>query len=149
MVGRTRHAKRKLTSMKKIIALAAAISALAPGFALAKDASRTISIQGHVPVVCRATYDAQVGQFENGVVNLGQVREFCNSARGYKVVIEHTGSGDVGSIIVDGREIELSASGSTTIATVGGPAIIQRSLAYRPGDDSLSSMRISIQANWA
>lgn len=135
--------------MKKIIAIAAALSALAPGLALAKPASQTLTIQGYVPVVCRATYDAQVGQYVDGVVNLGQVREFCNSARGYRVVIEHTGAGDVGSVIVDGREIELSATGSTTIASVNGPAIMERSIAYRPGDTSLTSIRISLQANWA
>lgn len=136
--------------MKKIIVLAAAaISAMAPAIALAAPAAQTLTLEGRVPVVCRATYDAAVGLYQDGVVELGRVREFCNAARGYSVVVEHSGAGDVGSIIVDGREIPLSSSGATTIANVAGPAIQQRQIAYRPGEDSLTALRISVKVNWA
>lgn len=82
-----------------------------------------ISIRGFVPVICRVSLKEKVVPAGGTTVDLGEMTEFCNSAGGYIVFVDHTPNVAGAIMIIDGRRIELNPHGST--------AIFQSS---RPGD---------------
>jgi hypothetical protein len=126
--------------------IAATVLTASPAFA-GETAQRSFEIRGVVPLVCNATYDGNIAVESDGTIDLGAVREFCNSGSGYRVVATYSGSADPGSLIVDGRAVALNASGQTTIAESAGPAILSRQLAYRPGSAPIGSLRIDLIAS--
>lgn len=136
--------------MKRTVFLLSLVTALThtPALADSEHKSRSIKLQGFVPVVCHANYQPAIHVQDDGVINLGFVQEFCNSSRGYRVVVEYAPTASPGAIIVDGQEIELNGSGQMVLAEVSGPAILSRALAYRPGDDPIASLRVRLQSEY-
>jgi len=128
-----------------LISFAAACAAISPAMA-ADVASRSFEIRGVVPVVCNAIYQPAIDVRRDGTIDLGAVAEFCNSGLGYRVVAEYSSAADPGVLIVDGRDVQLGAAGTTVIAEVAGPNILSRQLAYRPGTTTLTSLRIRLEA---
>ena len=137
--------------MSKIRVLCAVLAVCVPAVstqaAAADSASRSFEIRGVVPVVCNATYQPAISFREDGTIDLGAVAEFCNAGTGYRVVAEYNSASDPGTLIVDGHDVALGAGGETVIAEVGGPNILSRQLAYRPGTTTLTSLRIKLEAN--
>lgn len=74
-----------------------------------------ISIRGIVPVICRVSLNEKTVPAGGVTVDLGEMTEFCNSAGGYIVFVDHTPNVAGAIMIVDGRRIELSPHGSTAI----------------------------------
>lgn len=135
--------------MKRLIFIIAALSGLGgPTMADVGEANRSITLRGYVPLVCRAEYVPAIAFQTDGVVALGSVREFCNAGRGYRVVVEFTPTEDPGSLILNGEEVALDQSGSMVVAEVGGPSILSRDLAYRPGTKPITALRVRLQADF-
>lgn len=122
-------------TMKKIAlgALAAVVasnaSAVAPGVGV-RSGQFTIGISGYVPVVCRASVGATVAPTTTGHdIDLGGLKEFCNSPNGYEVYADYSPELAAASLIVDGKKINLSAGGSTRISKSNRAGIASRSIA--------------------
>lgn len=133
--------------MKKIVIFLAAISLTGQARAQDGQASQSLTIGGFVPLVCRSDYTPAISFRPDGIIDLGSVREFCNSGVGYKVVVEYTPTDAPGALILNGTEVALDRSGSTVVAVVEGPAILTRNLAYRPGSQPITSIRVRLQAD--
>ena len=80
-----------------------------------------ISIRGLVPVICRVTVDEKIRPAGGLLVDLGQMTEFCNSANGYIVYVDHTPDVVGAVMIVDGKRVLLSPHSSTAIYQSNGP----------------------------
>lgn len=113
-------------------ALAAAAGAPAvgvdTGVALGSSSTR-ISISGFVPVICHARVTSDIVAAEPGTASLGQLDEFCNSPRGYRVHADYSASLANARLIVDGAEVALSQDGTTVISQSDRPAVDSHSLA--------------------
>ena len=132
------------------VALAAAALALpvleadAQSASASQEARYTIQITGWVPVICRATLNQQMVSDGEGLVDLGNLDEFCNDAGGYQVWIDST-PGATGVLTVDGQEIPLSLSGATLISTSATAAHRARHLALDTGDSTNAPTSLSIR----
>jgi len=80
-----------------------------------------ISLRGFVPVICRVTVNEKIQPAGGILVDLGEMTEFCNSAGGYIVYIDHTPDVAGAVFIIDGRRIELNPHGSTAVYQSAGP----------------------------
>lgn len=107
-----------------------------------------ISLRAFVPVVCRTTFTADYGQVGD-IYQLGTVNEFCNSARGYRVIVEVDGSPDDAGTIYFGGQAFPVTSDQIVVTDVNGPGRINRTLDYQPGDTEISQLRIRIEPKYA
>ena len=80
-----------------------------------------VSINGFVPVICRVSVLGTPSTTGNGLINLGEMNEFCNNGRGYRVYIDHSSKASDAAVIVDGQRVPLSPEGSTMIYEASGP----------------------------
>lgn len=131
---------------KLSLALIAAAVPAGSAAALAADgATLRIGVSGFVPVMCRATVQANVVTAKDGYAELGQLTEFCNSPRGYAVYAEHSAELEDVSLIVDGKAVPLHADGSTLISQSSEAAITRRTLALStPADSSTGTITFRI-----
>lgn len=118
--GLVMNAKHKLVGAA-ILACCTATSAGASEY--------SIGIFGEVPVICRATVDATATVDAQGNSALGQLNEFCNSAGGYRVFVEHSADLTGASLVVDGKAIPLANEGGTLISSSPTAARATHSLA--------------------
>jgi hypothetical protein len=114
-------------SVAGLIALTAPASAIAPGVGLASG-QFTIGISGFVPVICRASVDATVVAPTPGTVQLGSLREFCNSPNGYRVHADYSPSLAQAKLLVDGRPQPLQRDGTSVISQSNRAAIDSHNL---------------------
>ncbi len=121
-----------------------ALEADAQSLSPAQEARYTIQIVGWVPVICRATLNQDMVSEDEGVVDLGDLQEFCNDAGGYQVWIDST-PGAGGILYVDGQEIPLSQSGATLISTSPTAAKRARHLALDTGQGGSAPASLSIR----
>lgn len=122
-----------------------ALAALAPTAASASSSTATITIRGFVPVICRANFDSAPSMGANGVEELGNIDEFCNSGGGYRVIVDYDPGVDPGSLVIDGRQVALDGSGTAVIDQSSGPAIASRSLGYIPGNQPINNLHIRVE----
>lgn len=120
--------------------LALAASA-APAFAVGQGvtvdrADTAIRITGFVPVICHARLSNDVVAMSDGVQDLGQLREFCNSPRGYSVHADFSDSLGTARLLVDGKPVELGEDNSAVVATSDHAAITSRSIQLDLGEDA-------------
>ncbi len=109
--------------------------------------SFTLSIRGFVPVICRADVQASQITPESGVNAIGVMKEFCNSPSGYQIWADHSASLNDAALLVDGRRIELSDTGSTLISESSHAAIASRDLAIDlPDANRMGSLSVRIVA---
>lgn len=93
-------------------ALAAVSSAVAPAYAA--SSSHEIVIRGYVPVICNLSLQGAPAVDDTGALSVGTLREFCNNASGYRIVMQHDQNSS-GVVYVDGAAIPLSGSGQTIL----------------------------------
>jgi hypothetical protein len=108
-----------------------AVALLSGGIATtasAETAAQTIAISGEVPVICRASMETQLVAPAVGRLRLGTLREFCNNPSGYQVAVDHSPELAGATLLVDGRALELSPSGTTVVSQSDGAAIISREI---------------------
>lgn len=108
--------------------MAGATSATAPS-ALPAQSSYTVELRGFVPVICHAEVNAAQVAATSGQTPLGQLSEFCNNPNGYEVWVDYSPSLAADALLVDGKKVQLSASGSTRIDRSNRAAIDSKSLA--------------------
>lgn len=104
-----------LASAVGVVALAAPATAFAPGITLAAS-QFTVDIVGFVPVICRASVDATVVSPSAGTVQLGSLKEFCNSPNGYKVHADYSPGLAQAKLIVGGRQVPLRKAGTSVVS---------------------------------
>jgi hypothetical protein len=127
-------------------ALAVTLLGAASANAASNSLRATITLRGYVPVICHADFNPTPVQLGATVVSLGTDSEFCNAGTGYVVTASYVGGSDPGHLIVDGRTVDLSASGQTVIASESGPDIVQRRISYVPGATPITTLRVSVQS---
>ena len=122
-------AKRHIAFPLGAIALAAAAPAIGvgPGSNVG-GADTTIRITGFVPVICHARVSASFAAADAGVQNLGTLREFCNSPRGYRVHADYSDSLAHAKLLVDGKPVPLNKHGSVVVSRSNRAAISSRDL---------------------
>lgn len=118
--------KNRLSRIAAAVAVSAATVAFAPlANAQGGTSAYRIGVEGHVPVICRVSVDAaQVSGA--GTTSLGELKEFCNNAHGYKVVADYSPVLTGASLVVDGVEIPLNGSGSVIVSQSSTAAMANR-----------------------
>ena len=109
-------------------AIATPVVGVDPGVALGANSTR-ITISGFVPVICHARVTADLVATQPGTASLGELKEFCNSPRGYRVHADYSASLANAKLIVDGQEVRLPADGTAVISQSDRAAVDSRSLA--------------------
>ena len=115
--------------MKRLLSAALMATAMIGGPAVAQSgepsgsASYSITITGYVPVICRAEFSASVVPTNPGATSLGHLQQFCNSPNGYQVFVDSSPELANATLMVGGRRVTLSGSGSTLVTASNGPAI--------------------------
>lgn len=89
----------------------------------------TIGISGFVPVICRATVSETSVAPTAGTVQLGSLKEFCNSPRGYLVHADYSASLSSAKLVVDGVAKPLSDDGTVVVSSSDHAAITDRTVA--------------------
>ena len=108
--------KNRLSKIAAAVAVSATLVAFAPvANAQAGTSGYRIGVEGYVPVICRVSVDAAPAS-NSGTTSLGELKEFCNNARGYQVVADYSPVLAGASLVVDGVEIPLNGSGSVTVS---------------------------------
>ena len=112
----------------------------------ARSASLTINLRAYVPVLCRVQLNlAYASPDENGVAELGDATEFCNSPRGYKVYLEHPAGLEDAAVIVGGVRTPLSPDGATVLTDANGPNLRRLNLAMDVGEDPTKFTTIGVR----
>ncbi len=121
--------------MVKHIALAfialGAVSAPALGVSphiASTSSGYSLGISGFVPVICRATVDANMIAPTTGEVRIGALNEFCNSPNGYEVHADFSQSLAQAKLLVDGNKINLSSTGTARISKSNRASIQHREI---------------------
>lgn len=138
--------------MKRVLSACVIAALFVGGPAYAADAetspssSYSIGITGFVPVICRAQLQADVVAADRGAVPLGQLDQFCNSPNGYQVFVDASPELANATLIVDGREVTLSATGSTLVSASNGPAITSSNVVLQNADGAAGNLSFRIVA---
>jgi len=106
-------------------------------------------ISGYVPVLCRVELATSMSvPDEDGIARLGVAREFCNAARGYRVLVNHPAGLEGAAVISEGVRIPLSPTGETVLTDSSHADIRQVELAVDLGDDpdKFRSIGVRIEA---
>lgn len=120
-------------------------AAFAPGVGVGSS-QFSIGVVGYVPVICRANVEATVVAPTQGTVQLGMLREFCNSPNGYRVHADYSASLAKAKILVDGTPVPLQKDGTTVVTQSSRAAIDSHSLALDlPKDVSTGSISFRIE----
>lgn len=125
------------------IAVAAAAPAfgVTPGIGLGNGDTK-IAITGFVPVICHTRVTAPSVPATPGIASLGELREFCNSPRGYRVHADYSASLVHARLIVDGVPVPLKPGGTVVVSRSNGAAIEGREVSLdmrgKPASGTLS-----------
>lgn len=117
-------------------AAVASLAIAAPAFA---NANYMLSLRGEVPTICRAQIEGLV-PVEAGSDMTGTLKEFCNSAAGYKVYA--TASDEALRVNVDGREVAPEADGRFLLATESHANIAARSVTFSGASSGTISITV-------
>lgn len=109
-------------------------------------ASYSIGIVGHVPVTCRASLQANVVPSNRGAVPLGHLQEFCNSPNGYQIFVDSSPELANATLVIGGRKVALSSSGSTLVSASTGPAITSRNVVLQHANGAAGTLSFRIVA---
>ncbi len=123
----------------------AALLALAPVSASALDASGSISLRATVPLVCNISVMGSGSYIDEDTVALGSVRELCNGANGYAVIVSYEPGKLVGATLRLGEDaVILDGSGKAVVSNVRGAAYRVRPLLLDAGANGIDSLNLSL-----
>lgn len=123
------------------------IAATAGGSAaLAAPSSTQIAIHGVVPTICRVQFANPVVQPEAGVLNLGNMSEFCNQGEGYRVVVRHPAGLQQAQFTVDGVAVPLSSGTETVLIDSNGPRVRNSQVLLTLGGSPVQLASLSFSA---
>jgi len=112
----------------------AALLAIAPVSASALDASGSISLRATVPLVCTISVMGSGSFIDTDTVALGSVRELCNGANGYAVIVSYEPGKLVGATLRLGEDaVILDGSGKAVVSNVRGAGYRVRPLLLDAG----------------
>lgn len=118
--------------------------ALMPSCALAASVGYELRLV--VPVYCTVKHQGTgYGASANGAVSLGTFREYCNSPRGYDLIVTYTPGALKGTKIIAGEEqITLDGSGRSILSRASGPRLRERVIAAVPGSNGFDTDRLEL-----
>lgn len=132
--------------MKKIACITAvALVAAIPGAALAVQG--TVNLTAIVPVVCNVQFESgSMAADPSGLVQLGNVRELCNSSSGYRLMVDYQPGTLVGAQIQLGQQtIVLDGHGSAVLTNSPLPGNQTRPIAILPGQSGFDTSSFSLR----
>ncbi|MGE8140808.1 hypothetical protein ACQKOE_02420 [Novosphingobium sp. NPDC080210] len=109
-----------LASLPATVQFASSESSNAHGPSI-QSGTYQITLRGFVPTICRVSVEPKVTPAGGVLVDLGEMKEFCNSPNGYIVYADHTPNVTGAVLIIDGRSVVLSPHGSTMLLESRGP----------------------------
>ncbi|MBO9623981.1 MAG: hypothetical protein J7500_14825 [Sphingomonas sp.] len=108
-------------------------------------ASGTVNLKLTVPVVCRVTHQPSISAAGAGY-RLGELHEYCNSARGYVLALDYAPGTMKGAVISLGDErVVLDGSGHAVVSRVEGPRIRDREIYAEAGPDGFDTDRLQFE----
>ena len=87
-----------------------------------------VELRGHVPVSCHVTGSAAMIELADGIADLGTVREFCNNAAGYTLLLDYAPQLAGAVVTIDGTSVVLDGAGTASLAAEAGPALKTRAI---------------------
>lgn len=105
----------------------------------------TFRITGFVPVICNARVSASTVPTAPGTVALGQLKEFCNNAGGYRVYADYSPSLVNSKLVIDGKDVALDESGTALISSSSLPNIDSHDLELNIADEAAPGGAISFR----
>lgn len=132
--------------MKTMMRMLVAAAALAVPVS-AQAIQGTVNLTAIVPVVCNVHFDAGAMTTEqSGLVQLGSVRELCNSSSGYRLVVDYQPGTLVGAQLqIGGQTVVLDGQGSAVLTDSPVPGNQTRPLAILPGDGGFDTASFSLR----
>jgi hypothetical protein len=82
-------------------------------------------VRAVIPVICVADFEAAVGA-TGDPIRLGELRERCNAAAGYRVYVDHPPALIGVALILDGHAVPLDPGGRTLLVDADQAAIRSR-----------------------
>lgn len=105
-------------------------------------ATGTLNIRLTVPVVCNVSHQSSISPVGDGY-RLGALREFCNSPRGYALVVNYAPGSMKGAVVSVGEErVVLDGSGRAVVSHAQGPRIRDREVFAEPGAAGFDTDRL-------
>lgn len=139
------HLRHTLAGLAAIAGVAV-MPAVAADNATAVSGQTSITLSGYVPVICNTRLSADRVPAQEGSVNLGSLREFCNNPAGYSVHVDFSDNLAGGKLLVDGAEITLTESGTAIVTQSEKAAIITKDIALSlPEDQQSGSLSFRIE----
>jgi hypothetical protein len=129
---------------KYLLSAGSMVLALMPNCALAASVGYELRLA--VPVYCTVKHQAVgYGASANGAFSLGTFREYCNSPRGYDLIITYAPGALKGAKIIAGNEeVILDGSGRSVLSHASGPRIRERVIAAMPGNNGFDTDRLEL-----
>lgn len=124
------------------LAIGAPVSAAAP---VAGSSQLSLDITAKVPVICRTQMTGTMAAIGADTYSLGALNEFCNNARGYRVVAEYSPTLASAKLMVDGKPVPLGKSGSTVISQSSRAAIASHEVTLEMAKGNAPSGAISFR----
>jgi len=105
-------------------------------------ATGTFTVQLTVPLICQVSHQSAISPAGTGY-RLGELREFCNSPRGYALVVDYAPGSMKGAVVSVGEErVVLDGSGHAVISRAQGPRIRDREIYAEPGAAGFDTDRL-------
>lgn len=129
---------------KYLLAAGSIAVALIPSYAFAASVGYELRLA--VPVYCTVKHQGGgYGASANGAVSLGTFREYCNSPRGYDLIVTYTPGSLKGARIIAGEEqVILDGSGRAVLSRASGPRVRERLIAAVPGSNGFDTDRLEL-----
>lgn len=121
--------------MKKNIGFAFATLALCAGPAQAASSARgSYSLQLVVQQNCNVRHVPGLTPLAAGSYRLGALKEYCNAASGYDMIVNYAPGTMQGAVLSLGSDsVVLNGSGSAVVSHALGPRIADREVTVTPG----------------
>ena len=126
--------------VRKFSLLAASMALVTSSEAtFAESAAYRITL--NVGTYCKVQHEnAGYGQQSSGAIALGKIRELCNAAHGYELLVNYTPGSLQGTTIRAGDdEVVLDGSGQAVLSRADGPRIRERTVSVTPGPAGLNA----------
>ena len=118
---------------------------LSPLTAFANGASGSIGLNARAPLVCTISVQGAGSILDANSVALGSVRELCNGANGYSVLVSYVPGTLVGATLHLGDDsVVLDGTGAAVISEVAGAGSRTRPLRLDAGQNGIDSTQINL-----
>lgn len=106
---------------------------------LPSSGSKSITVSGQVPVICRVSHSGEVTN-QGQSFGLGKLLEYCNAPGGFSLQVNYTpGSLKGAALQVGEKSIVLDGSGHNEVMRVGGPKIMTLNLISTPSKNGFDA----------